>query len=152
LVDTLAIHAGRHQIRTGFDYLRLTPSRKEVIASNLAHFASLDDLLEQRQPQIVSGEAPGGSSLIETASAFAQDTWSVNQRLNLPYGLRWEYLPAPSSRVSPATVVPLLVSFPTAVPSLWPAFSANPAWSARFGRFAPRAGLAYRLNRAGNLV
>jgi hypothetical protein len=34
----------------------------------------------------------------------------------------------------------------------WPAFSGDPAWNARFGRFAPRAGLAYRLNRAGNLV
>ena len=167
IVDTLALTSGRHQIRAGLDYLRLTPFRKEGLATALAHFASLDDLLAQRQPQITYAEAPGGSSLIEIASAFAQDTWSVNQRLNLTYGVRWEYMPPPSSRATPLVVVVPGAAAGTLIPpgaatgilgpvpaptTLWPAFSSDPAWNSRFGRFAPRAGLAYRLNRSGNFV
>ena len=171
LVDTVAIASGRHQVRLGLDYLRLTPSRREAIRSAVARFDSLDDLLAGRQPVTMYGEAPGGTSLIELASAFAQDTWSVNSRMNLTYGLRWEYMPPPSSRGGAETQVPIVVApsngsessgspvFPpdgTRWPILpitnSPPFAANPAWSSRFGRFAPRVGAACRLNRAGTFV
>jgi hypothetical protein len=97
VLDTLAITAGRHQVRLGLDYLRLTPSRDEPITTAVARYAGLDDLIARRAPATMYGAAPGGESLIEIASAFAQDTWSASQRLNLT-GLRWEYTP-PSSRV-----------------------------------------------------
>src|SRR5262249_35981955 len=142
----------------GFDYLRLTPSRNEPITTAVAQYASLDALIEGLPPTTMYGFAPGGASLIEIASAFAQDSWSAGQRLNLTYGLRWEYMPPPASRVLPAMFVsttgPItgaaagrLVEFTTI-----PTFFAVPEWNARFGRVAPRAGLAYRLSRSGDWV
>ncbi len=153
---------GRHQVRTGIDYLRLTPWRERALSSVVMNFPSLESLLAQLPPRITYGHAPGGSSRIETLSLFAQDTWSVDDHLKLTYGMRWEYMPPPSSVVAPQTLValggggvapPAIPGSPLAPPApALPGVSQDPSWNLRFGRFAPRFGLAWRLNRAGDFV
>jgi hypothetical protein len=152
VVDTLAISAGRHQVRLGFDYLRLTPSRREPISTAVAQYPGLDGLIEGGPPAIAFGGAPGGASLIEIASAFAQDTWSLGRRLNLTYGVRWEYMPPPASRVLPAALLTVPSRPDPVTPATVPSFQALPEWNARLGRVAPRVGLAFRLNQSGNWV
>jgi hypothetical protein len=174
IIDTVAIGSGRHQVRLGVDYQRLTPSRERPVSSIAGRFASLQDLFAGARPEFASAVAPGGSSLIETLSAFAQDTWSVNARLNLTYGIRWEYMPPPAARIDTRTQTPV-VTLPVtpplvppgtppdrdlgvpATPGLpptnnSPAMLSEPGWKSRRGRFAPRGGLAYRLNEAGDFV
>lgn len=166
LTDTVAIASGRHQLRLGIDYLRLTPSRPASLSTAVAHYNSLDDLLARATPQTAYANVPSGSSLIEIASAFVQDTWSVNERLNLTYGARWEYMPPPASRIAPVTTGgPVttpgpgqggdasggggLPTFPGPAPL---PYTTTPDWSSRFGRVAPRVGAAYRLHPPRSLV
>lgn len=168
LMETLAVNAGAHQFRAGLDYQRLVPERKQPITGVVGVFSSHEDLLQGKPPSVSQLYAPAGSSVIETFSLFAQDTWLINPRLNLTYGARWEVTPAPSYRgfdlsssIGGDSQPPLpgtLVPFPLPLPlpqreGLLPAgFSSNPAWKTRYSQLAPRIGAAYRLDHDGSLV
>jgi hypothetical protein len=162
ITDTIAITSGRHQIRLGVDYLRLSPSRDKAINAVAASFGSLEDLLTGRAPDIIYAGAPGGSSLIETLSAFAQDTYAVSERFKVTYGLRWEFTPPPAARASPEMFASLFTSIDIPLPppplpgpisgGVLPAINQDPSWKLSFGGFAPRIGAAYRLNSNGTFV
>ena len=106
--------------------------------------------------------APAGSSVIETFSAFSHDTWHVNPRLNLTYGVRWELTPAPSYKGFQAGNSIGTAQLPTrrSAGDLSSVQQRNP--SGRFvlycsledSIFAVRSpiGVAYRLTRDGTLV
>jgi hypothetical protein len=149
LTDTLAFTTGRHDIRVGIDYQRLSPQRDKAIASTVVIYKGIDELLSGVTPEYTYALAGGGSSLVETFSAFAQDTWHTTHRLNLNYGVRWEVTPAPSYRGPTPSTTPLFEGMP-AGPALPAEFSASPVWESRLTQFAPRVGAAYRLT--DNLV
>jgi hypothetical protein len=79
-----------------------------------------------------------------TWAVYARDQWQVSQKLTIDYGLRWEYYPIYSHdhygavRFDPATDN-ILVGGEGGIP--W-----NTGASASKKGFAPRIGLAYRLN------
>ena len=147
--DTVALTIGRHDVRFGIDYQRLSPQRDEPIASVTATWDSLDRLVLGAIPSFTFAQTGGGSSLIETLSLFAQDTWRVTPQLNITYGMRQEFTPPPSYRGpvstgSETTVSPNPFAPPgTVAPS--PQFSQTPDWMTRTNQFAPRVGAAYRL-------
>jgi predicted porin len=130
LSDTIAFTYGRHDVRAGIDYQRLTPRRDQPIVSIASVYDSLESLLAGSYSSLQYAQTGGGRSLIETMSLFAQDTWHATRRLNVTYGVRWEITPAPSYRV-PALLFPA---------------SNGPDWKTRYNQFAPRIGAAYRLS------
>jgi hypothetical protein len=138
LMETLAVNAGAHQFRFGIDYQRLSPEREQPITGVVGVYRSLADLLQGVSPSTSSLYAAAGTSVIETFSAFGQDTWHLSPRLNLTYGVRWELTPAPSYRVLNTSLLGRL--------------SSESAWKTRYLQFAPRFGAAYRLSRDGSLV
>jgi hypothetical protein len=146
ITDTLSFASGRHDLRAGFDYQRLTPERDQPIASVFTVYDTLE-ALDGPPPPYTFAQTGGGSTLIETLSLFVQDTWHATPRLNVTYGVRWEWTPPPSYRVPPsvpqATTLPAGFEF---VPALLT--SPAPVWKTRASQFAPRLGLAYRVSDA----
>jgi len=121
-VETLAINRGRHAIRLGVDYERLTPARDRLAVSVAGRYRSLADVLAGRAISVTESRADAASSLIETLSLFLQDTWRIHPRFTLTYGSRWELTPAPTDPPS------------------------GKIWPTRYTQFAPRIGSAWRVS------
>ena len=132
----------RHRLSNGW---RLPA--ESAAESVTGRWESLADLLSGKPPLVKSARAEQASALVETLSAFAQDTWSVTSRLNLTYGLRWELTPAPSMRqpsaAFPASCVPVFGVTPV-LPSGPVLSPTEELWKTRYTQFAPRIGAAFR--------
>ncbi|HYP07080.1 MAG TPA: TonB-dependent receptor [Bryobacteraceae bacterium] len=149
-VDTVALPFGRHNLRFGIDYQRLTPVRERPISSVVAEYATIADVLAGVVPVYTFAQAGAGASLIETLSLFAQDTWRVTPRLNVTYGVRWEVTPPPSYRTAPLLAVISPSPLPPGATDAIGGSPAEPIWRTRYNQWAPRLGIAYRM--ADNLV
>jgi hypothetical protein len=143
LVDTTRLSLGRHQLKFGLDYRRLSPFA--VLASPaVAYDFQSESAVETNSsftiPQVYAPAYP----LYKNFSAFAQDEWKVSQRLNLSLGLRWEVNPPPgvTQGLMPYTIQ-------GTGPSNWAvAPQGTPLWRTTWYNFAPRLGVAYRLHNA----
>ena len=145
-VDTLAVAFGRHNLRFGLDYQRLTPVREQPITSVVGEYDSVDAVLTGVPPRLTFAQAGSGASLIETLSLFAQDTWRVTPRLNVTYGVRWEFTPPPSYRTPP--IASLISTSPLPPNQAGSGVPSAPIWKTRYSQWAPRLGVAYRLNES----
>jgi hypothetical protein len=162
LIDAVAINRGMHDVRFGVDYQRLSPARESTIASVVGTFPNLRELLRGEPPVVTFAQAVGGASILETFSAFAQDTWRLTPRVTLTYGMRWEWTPPPAYRVIngqldggtsiTGPVTPPPGGTPTTTAPQTVGYRETPLWSSRYRQLAPRFGMAWRLNSAGTFV
>ena len=134
----------RHQLRVGLDYVRLKPSRDSALTSILGKAASLQGLFEGDPLAVTISQSPQFGGTTRSASVFAQDTVHVNERLNIIYGIRWELTPPTATQMQ----IPTLSGLWTG--SAWTTthtgnINGTATWPMRYGQFAPRIGLAYRL-------
>lgn len=144
LVDTASLSLGRHHFKLGMDYRRLSPFA--TVATPAVGYIYLSEpsvLTNSANYELVSVQA-SAYPLYANFSAFGQDEWSVSQRLNLSFGLRWEVNPAPgvTQGLKPYT----LQGFG---PNTWTLAPEGAAlWHTTWYNFAPRLGGAYILRSA----
>ena len=144
LVDNLTLVRRSHQLKFGLDYRRLTPTYgqrdyKEITAFNSVAAAIASGVASS--VTILSQDEVG--VLLSNFSAYAQDAWRTKRRLNLSYGLRWEYNPSPSGKDGQ---VPFTVQGLETPATLALAPRGTPHYRATFSNFAPRFGAAYQLS------
>jgi len=147
--DDLNISAGTHALKFGGDHRAIFVDQG-VYHNGLYYYGpSVSDFISTGQVSLSSGMNKFSQVLTEALSLYGQDTWKVNSRLTLTYGLRWELDPAPSPRHgtllaswtnidNPASLA--LAPFGTAV------------YRTTYGNVAPRIGIALKLNQSGTTV
>jgi outer membrane receptor protein involved in Fe transport len=148
IVDTLSMNKGSHQLKFGGDYRYLFPLNGGSPFSILALFVAMGNTspfpgsVYSGIPAIVSLAAHDRVSIgVRNFSLFGQDTWKVNDRLNLTYGVRWEYNPPPTGRNVPLYALTQVQNMATV--DFAP--KGTPLYKTTYNAFAPRVGLAYKL-------
>jgi hypothetical protein len=143
--DTFSATLGRHTWKWGADYRRINNWQSIPIVQESGLFLDQSQVL-LNQPSSVNlwTFSMPVNPVYENFSAFAQDEWKVNSRLNLSLGLRWELNPAPHDALgnNPYTVTT------TDLATMQVAPKNTPLWATTYRNFAPRIGLAYRANQS----
>jgi len=140
LVDAVNLSLGRHQLKLGVDYRRLTPfDTPSVPQVQFLYFSK--SAVQNNTPLARTTVFAPAYPLYTNFSAFAQDNWRVSQRLNVSIGLRWEVNPPPgvTQGLMPYTVQGTNFSNYALAPQ------GTPLWKTTWFNFAPRLGIAYVL-------
>ncbi|MGD0911013.1 MAG: TonB-dependent receptor [Terracidiphilus sp.] len=151
VVESLSVQKGAHALKFGVDYRALSPNYGQAPYEAIPFFYGMSAMEMGDSPLFVASNYAGGSFLMQNLGMYGQDTWRVNSRLNLTYGLRWD-----------VDIVPKTTNGGVPLPGLT-GFSTNPADLSNLGQapgtppyhtnltgLEPRFGGAYRLRTSPN--
>lgn len=149
VTDSVSLQLGSHGLKFGIDWRRLSPYENIYNEEAYPLFFSMEQLESNDSPVDVTIHQAPVTFLFHNLSAFAQDSWRVNSRLNLTYGLRWDVDFSP--RTLTGADPPALQGFSlTDLSNLALAPGGTQPWSTQWGNFAPRIGGAYQIRTDPN--
>jgi len=146
LVDSFAVQKGSHSLKFGVDCRRLAPlvgpgSYRQSVDFDTVPYTQIGSLLYASTSSSVNSDL-----LLHNLGIFAQDTWRVNPRLTITYGLRWDVDFAPSS--SNGVALPAVTGFNfNDFSNLALAPAGTPVFKTPYNGVAPRFGVAYQVSR-----
>lgn len=158
LINNLTFTTGSHMLKFGADYRRIAPGpqsgngvgsygqyiRFNGIGLTPAGVPAPDQSLlsgfSNRALLLINGNVP---LAFQNFSAYAQDTWRVNRRLTLVYGLRYDVNPAPQGRDGFPLRTVTGLDRPASI-ALAPV--GTPLYETTYNNFAPRVGASYQLS------
>jgi hypothetical protein len=152
-VGDVSIVSGKHRLKFGADYsgifLHTAPPQNYLLYEIGSIEGFVTGPLEGQATVFGAGTNIVSEILSQGLSLYAQDTFQVTPRLTLTYGLRWELAPAPSGLSGTDLAAWRNTSNP---PEITLAPPGTAIWNTTYGNFAPRVGIAYRLNDEGSAV
>jgi hypothetical protein len=141
--------AGKHSFKIGGDiqYFRDDQSVQTALWGALT-FTNLTTLLEGKPSNMQAssplGVPPSWRLRQMLYALYAQDDYSVNSRLTLNFGLRWEMATNPNDLDGKQAILPS--------PSATQTVASNQFFNVGKANFGPRFGLAWILNGSGTTV
>jgi hypothetical protein len=142
MTDTFTWTAGRHTVKFGIDWRRLSSILVPLNPEETAVYTTEDQILTNTPQEIlVEAEAPVNVEPVYiNFSSFIQDEWKATDRLAVSLGVRWDVNPAPHNAEGPS---PYTVTQTTNLATTQLAPAGTPLWKTDWAGIAPRVGLAY---------
>ena len=145
MVQTATLQRGHHTLKFGADYRRMLSIRRDPTGSFGVTVNGIPQLNNPSSWWTASATVGKNDSVaVHELSLWAQDTWQLSSRFTVAAGLRWEFSPPP-----PLAETQSFLNYSTGV--LTPQANRE-LWPGTYGNFAPRLGLAYRLDKDGRTV
>lgn len=139
--DSTSVTRGRHQVKYGVDYRRITSPLTPASPLAYTEFENSPSVLANMTNfAFVQNSAPA-TPIFNELAAFAQDEWRLVPRLTLSLGLRWELDPAPTEANGNDAYT--LAGDIAAPASLALAPRGTSLWKTSWYNFAPRIGSAW---------
>lgn len=148
ITDAFTLSKGRHSLKLGIDYRRLT-STNVAESPNVGYdFYSQGGVAKNAFDYAYVYSFASSYPAYINFSSFAEDEWEVTSRLHLSYGLRWDLNPSPTSRRGPLPYSYVNVYSPANLDLAPPS---TPIYQTQYYNFAPRGGFSYQAyNRPGH--
>jgi hypothetical protein len=140
-VDSLAWTRGKHRVKFGGDWRRLTPTFSPSSYEGTIQDSSLADIQNGLASLVQVNATAPSQPVFDNLSLYAQDHWEITRGLNIDYGLRWEFNPPPGPSNGHYPVV--LNSNNLTVAQLAPV--GTPLYVTSYDHFAPRFGFAWNV-------
>jgi len=143
-VDSLSIQQGRHSLKVGFDYRRLTPSVSPPFYLQNPNFLTIQSA-ESGTPDFsfVESNLPT-TFLFRNLGVYGQDAWHITPALVVTYGARWDIDFTPRTLSGPDLAAVTGYDLEN-LEKLALAPRGVAPFSTRFANLAPRVGLSYQL-------
>jgi hypothetical protein len=153
VVDSVTMQLRSHSLKFGVDYRRLHPLSASSADKNapVYGFGVFFGDIPSAETGAAFFQSPQVTVpvtlLFHNLGAFAQDTWRMNPRLTMTYGLRWDVDFVPSSTNGPEfnAVTGFDLNNLSNLALLPPGTA---PYRTRWGNVAPRVGLAYQLSKS----
>jgi hypothetical protein len=139
-----------HHVKFGVDYRGVSPTAQAAEDRIVITGGTVNQMLNRSVTAVTVDRRFPTRGTFETFSLFLQDTWKVQSRLSLSYGVRWDINFAPRFRDGEG---PLAARFGASPSELALVNERNvPLWKTRYDDFAPRLGFNYVLSEDAGLT